>query len=138
MNLWFRPVELLHPSTACLQAIAARERSDENISKDPEQAIWRAANRVLAMPSLTIMTPCAAEPVIYQTEELISTFHKGEKTTLETCFFCTIFFWTPQPEESCQVSDSRHPPAGKKIISDVENWCDKIPPTFSHHLGAAK
>eukprot|EP00667_Euglena_gracilis_P000073 EG_transcript_73 len=64
-----------------LQAIAARERSDENISKDPEQAIWRAANRVLAMPSLTIMTPCAAEPVIYQTEELISTFHKGEKTT---------------------------------------------------------
>jgi hypothetical protein len=64
-----------------LQAIAARERSDDAASKDPDQAEWRAANRVLAMPSLTIMTPCAAEPVIYSAAELVTHFHQGDKTT---------------------------------------------------------
>uniref|UniRef100_A0A7S1N8C0 Glycosyl transferase 48 domain-containing protein n=1 Tax=Eutreptiella gymnastica TaxID=73025 RepID=A0A7S1N8C0_9EUGL len=64
-----------------LQAIAARERSDETITKDPDQAAWRASNRVLAMPSLTIMTPCAAEPVIYSIAELVTNFHANNPNT---------------------------------------------------------
>jgi len=84
-----------------LQAIAAADRGGHEGggggAPDPEQNAWRAANRVLAMPSLTIMTPCAAEPVIYGLEELTGTFHKGDKTTtreprLSTMEYCAATY----------------------------------------------
>eukprot|EP00993_Chasmostoma_nieuportense_P001089 NODE_19_length_4559_cov_24.014215_g17_i0.p1 GENE.NODE_19_length_4559_cov_24.014215_g17_i0~~NODE_19_length_4559_cov_24.014215_g17_i0.p1 ORF type:complete len:1500 (+),score=450.80 NODE_19_length_4559_cov_24.014215_g17_i0:393-4502(+) len=62
-----------------LQAVAAAQRSDERADRNHKDHLnWQQANRVLAMPSLTILTPCAAEPVIYSVAELINPNHKGE------------------------------------------------------------